>query len=39
MAQSNDLAVLATRIQMLESKIDYLLDLVQKKIEQEEIKQ
>lgn len=39
MAQTNDLAVLATRIQMLESKVDYLIDLAQKKIEQEEIKQ
>lgn len=37
MAQTNDLAVLATRIQMLESKIDYLIDLIQKKIEQEEL--
>lgn len=36
MATQNDLAVLATRIQMLESKIDYLVDLIQKKIEQEE---
>lgn len=39
MAQQNDLAVLATRIQMLESKIDYMVDLIQKKIEQEEVKQ
>lgn len=39
MAETNDVAVLATRIQMLESKIDYLVDLIQKKIEQEEIKQ
>lgn len=39
MAETNDIAVLATRIQMLESKIDYLVDLIQKKIEQEEIKQ
>lgn len=38
MAQTNDLAVLATRIQMLESKIDYLIDLIQKKTEQEELK-
>lgn len=38
MAQTNDFAVLATRIQMLESKIDYLVDLIQKKIEQEELK-
>lgn len=38
MAQTNDLAVLATRVQMLESKIDYLVDLIQKKTEQEELK-
>lgn len=36
MAQQNDISVLTTRIQMLESKIDYLVDIIQKKIEKEE---